>query len=108
MRRVIWPSRKSSQITLNAHTIPGCWKRAITTSQRVDGISFIHTHIDEERLHVDRLKYFHETHPGQILNGNYKTITKLAFGSSATIWLAEDLKLFVCPFHPSIPTQHLH
>ena len=49
--------------------------------------------IDEELFPGDRLKYFHQTHPGQVLDGRFKTIAKLGYGSGSTVWLAENLKL---------------
>ncbi|KND93317.1 Serine/threonine-protein kinase SRPK [Tolypocladium ophioglossoides CBS 100239] len=48
--------------------------------------------IDEELLPGDRLRYFHPTQPGEILDGRFKTIAKLGFGTGSTVWLAENLK----------------
>jgi serine/threonine-protein kinase SRPK3 len=36
--------------------------------------------------------FFHSTHPGQVLNDRYQTITKLGWGFGSTVWLAEDLR----------------
>ncbi|KID83605.1 protein kinase domain protein [Metarhizium guizhouense ARSEF 977] len=47
--------------------------------------------IDEELLPGDRLKSFHPTRPGEVLNGRFKTITKLGYGASSTVWLAENI-----------------
>ncbi|KAG6147150.1 hypothetical protein E4U22_000312 [Claviceps purpurea] len=46
----------------------------------------------EEARWTERLKYFHPTEPGQILNGRFKTIAKLGFGRGSTVWLAENLE----------------
>ncbi|KAG6234561.1 hypothetical protein E4U25_005921 [Claviceps purpurea] len=46
----------------------------------------------EEALWADRLKYFHPTEPGQILDGRFKTIAKLGYGRGSTVWLAENLE----------------
>ncbi|OIW34212.1 kinase domain protein [Coniochaeta ligniaria NRRL 30616] len=48
--------------------------------------------IEEELFPDDRLRYFHPTKPGEVLDGRYKTITKLGFGTGSTVWLAENLK----------------
>ncbi|QLI71824.1 uncharacterized protein G6M90_00g083280 [Metarhizium brunneum] len=48
--------------------------------------------IEEECLTGDRLEYFHHTQPGQVLDGRFKIIFKLGYGSSSTVWLAENLK----------------
>ncbi|KAG5795434.1 hypothetical protein H9Q69_005527 [Fusarium xylarioides] len=48
--------------------------------------------IEEELLPGDRLRYFHPTHPGDVLGGRFKTIAKLGFGTGSTVWLAENLK----------------
>lgn len=49
--------------------------------------------IDEELFADDRLNYFHPTKPGEILDGRFKTIAKLGFGTGSTVWLAENLML---------------
>ncbi|KAG6072594.1 hypothetical protein E4U33_003204 [Claviceps sp. LM78 group G4] len=46
----------------------------------------------EEAIWADRLKYFHPTQPGQILDGRFKTIAKLGYGRGSTVWLAENLE----------------
>lgn len=47
----------------------------------------------EEEVLGHRLKQFHPTHPGQLLNGRFKTIAKLGFGAGSTVWFAENEKL---------------
>lgn len=49
--------------------------------------------IEEELLPGDRLRCFHPTRPGEVLDGRFKAIAKLGYGSSSTVWLAENLKL---------------
>lgn len=49
--------------------------------------------IEEELLPGNRLNCFHPTQPGELLDGRFKTIAKLGFGTSSTVWLAENLKL---------------
>ncbi|EQL01116.1 protein kinase domain protein [Ophiocordyceps sinensis CO18] len=46
----------------------------------------------EEELCGHRLKWYHPTRPGDVLDGRFKTICKLGFGGGSTIWLAENLK----------------
>ncbi|KAG6108857.1 hypothetical protein E4U14_003460 [Claviceps sp. LM454 group G7] len=46
----------------------------------------------EEAIWAERLKYFHPTQPGQILDGRFKTIAKLGYGRGSTVWLAENLE----------------
>lgn len=49
--------------------------------------------IDGDLLPGDRLRYFHPTRPGELLDGRFKTIVKLGFGAGSTVWLAENIKL---------------
>lgn len=49
--------------------------------------------VDEEFLYEERLKYFHPTRSGDVLDGRFKAIAKLGFGAGSTVWLAENLKL---------------
>ncbi|KAH0593263.1 hypothetical protein MHUMG1_08985 [Metarhizium humberi] len=48
--------------------------------------------IEEELLTGDRLEYFHQTQPGQVLDSRFKIIAKLGYGSRSTVWLAENIK----------------
>lgn len=48
--------------------------------------------IEEEQLPGDRLEHFHPTSPRQVLDGRFKTVTKLGFGAGSTFWLAENLQ----------------
>lgn len=47
----------------------------------------------EEELLGDRLRCFRPTQPGEVLDGRFKTIAKLGYGASSTVWLAENLRL---------------
>lgn len=53
--------------------------------------SLIHEAIDEETIANYNPNYYFSAHPGQVLNGRYKTITKLGWGFGSTVWLAEDM-----------------
>jgi len=55
--------------------------------------NMINEPIEEELLPGDRLRYFHPTQAGEVLDGRFKTIAKLGFGAGSTVWLAENLKL---------------
>ncbi|EGX93664.1 Protein kinase-like domain [Cordyceps militaris CM01] len=48
--------------------------------------------IEEELLPGNRLHLFHQTQPGQVLDGRFKIIVKLGYGASSTVWLAENLQ----------------
>lgn len=52
----------------------------------------IKTPIEEEELAGDRIAAFHPTKPGEVLDGRFRTAAKLGFGTSSTVWLAENLK----------------
>ncbi|KFG86273.1 protein kinase domain protein [Metarhizium anisopliae] len=69
----------------------GFGKRPFSLSAKRPAAYVLPEPIDEELLTNGRLKYFHPTRPGQILDGRFKTIAKLGFGSGSTVWLAENL-----------------
>ncbi|KAL5331710.1 hypothetical protein ACEPPN_001247 [Leptodophora sp. 'Broadleaf-Isolate-01'] len=48
--------------------------------------------IDEETIPNHGPNDYFSTHPGQLLNDRYQTITKLGWGFGSTVWLAEDLQ----------------
>ncbi|KID93619.1 protein kinase domain protein, partial [Metarhizium majus ARSEF 297] len=58
--------------------------------------------IDEELLPGDRLRSFHPTRPGEVLDGRFKTIAKLGYGAGSTVWLAENIG-FKHSAHTSVP-----
>jgi hypothetical protein len=47
--------------------------------------------IEEETLLGYSSVIYHPTAPDTILDGRYKTIAKLGYGASSTVWLAEYL-----------------
>ncbi|KID94346.1 protein kinase domain protein, partial [Metarhizium majus ARSEF 297] len=70
----------------------GCFrKRPFSISAKRPAAYVLPEPIDEELLPNGRLKYFHPTQPGQILDDRFKTIAKLGFGSGSTVWLAENV-----------------
>ena len=52
----------------------------------------IHEAIDEETIPNYSPNDYYSTHPGQVLNDRYQTITNLGWGFGSTVWLAEDLQ----------------
>ncbi|TWU70376.1 hypothetical protein ED733_000055 [Metarhizium rileyi] len=82
--------------------MPGRWRRPFSLSSRRKTGHVLSEPIDEELLSSERLKYFHPTQPSQILDGRFKIIAKLGFGSGSTVWLAENLA-FKKWFKSSVP-----
>ncbi|CAG9983552.1 unnamed protein product [Clonostachys byssicola] len=72
--------------------LPAFWNRQFSTSHLRSATHEINEPIEEELFPSNRLRCFHPTHPGEILNGRFKTISKLGFGACSTVWLAENLK----------------
>ncbi|KAG6168525.1 hypothetical protein E4U22_002683 [Claviceps purpurea] len=66
------------------------WKRVFLQATRREPAHVFPEPVEEARW-TDRLKYFHPTEPGQILDGRFKTIAKLGYGRGSTVWLAENL-----------------
>ena len=57
---------------------------------------------DEERLPNYDPKLFYPVDPGSILHGRYRIISKLGFGASSTVWLAQTSKRYnsiQCLYH---------
>jgi hypothetical protein len=52
--------------------------------------SHVNELIEEERVPCYRPELFHPTRIGDILQDRYRIITKLGYGTSSTVWLAED------------------
>jgi len=73
--------------------VPALRSRLFSTSPPETTARLIHEPFEEELLSDDRVKYFHPTRPGEILDGGYRTIAKLGFGIGPTVWLAENLEL---------------
>lgn len=70
-------------------TLPMFWNRRSSTSH------IINEPIEEELFPDDRLSCFHPTRPGELLDGRFRTIAKLGFGTGSTVWLAENLEMYV-------------
>lgn len=83
--RVLWRKRlwKLSTIWHVHYSVP----RLRSTAPMIDEL------IEEALLPGDRLRCFHPTQPGEVLDDRFKTIAKLGFGAGSTVWLAENLKL---------------
>ncbi|KAF5543910.1 kinase domain-containing protein [Fusarium mexicanum] len=73
--------------TKSYRRMPNLWSQRHSTTARI-----INEPVDEEFLYGNRLKYFHPTQTGDVLDGRFKTIAKLGFGAGSTVWLAENLK----------------
>lgn len=72
--------------------LPPWHKRALVSTPK-SMTHIIDEPIEEELLRGDRLSRFHQTRPGEVLDGRFKTISKLGYGTSSTVWLAENLRL---------------
>ncbi|KAG6315260.1 hypothetical protein E4U22_007998 [Claviceps purpurea] len=66
------------------------WKRIFFRAPRNESAHLVSEPV-EEAVWTERLKYFHPTQPGQILDGRFKAIAKLGYGRGSTVWLAENL-----------------
>jgi hypothetical protein len=47
--------------------------------------------VDEEIAPGYNWKAFYPAHPGEVLDSRYELKTKVGWGSSSTVWLAEDI-----------------
>ncbi|KAI9055694.1 hypothetical protein LZ554_000637 [Drepanopeziza brunnea f. sp. 'monogermtubi'] len=54
--------------------------------------------VEEERVPGYRPEFFYPADPGQVLNNRYKILTKIGWGASSTVWLAEDLERMPFPY----------
>lgn len=63
-----------------------CWTRRVI-SRRLTSSS--RTHFEEER--EAKFKKFYPITVGEVLNGKYKVVAKLGFGSASTIWCCRNL-----------------
>ncbi|KAI0805371.1 kinase domain protein [Xylaria sp. FL0064] len=83
--RFLWQKRPQRLLALA--------NRCFSASQPASSIPhMIGEPIEEGLLPGDRLKWFYPTQPGEVLDGRFKTIVKLGFGTGSTVWLAENLK----------------
>ncbi|POR39058.1 Serine/threonine-protein kinase SRPK [Tolypocladium paradoxum] len=85
--RFLWQKRRP-----NAPRMPAPRNRHLSVSSPASTAHMIDEPIDEELLPGDRLRYFYPMQPGEILDGRFKTIAKLGFGTGSTVWLAQNLK----------------
>ncbi|KAG5958526.1 hypothetical protein E4U57_001284 [Claviceps arundinis] len=67
------------------------WTQLCLATSRSEPAHVFREPVEEARW-TDRLKYFHPTEPGQILDGKFETIAKLGYGCGSTVWLAETLE----------------
>ncbi len=51
--------------------------------------------IEEETVPFYDPKYFLPVNPGDLLNNRYKILVKVGFGSTSTVWLAQDTQKYV-------------
>ncbi|CVL04859.1 related to serine/threonine protein kinase [Fusarium proliferatum] len=72
--------------------MPSFWSRRLSSISNGTTTHMINEPVDEEFLYEERLKYFHPTRSGDVLDGRFKAIAKLGFGAGSTVWLAENLK----------------
>ncbi|KAL1848485.1 hypothetical protein VTK73DRAFT_10126 [Phialemonium thermophilum] len=56
--------------------------------------------IEEEIMSGKRLQYYYPARPGEVLDDRFRTVTKLGYGSSSTVWLAENLERKKSPVLP--------
>ena len=60
--------------------------------------------IEEERIPGYDPKRFLSVNPGDLLNNRYKIVMKLGWGTTSTVWLAQDTQRYVlahldaCPY----------
>jgi hypothetical protein len=50
--------------------------------------------IEEEMIPDYNHKVFYPVNPGDISHDRYKTVAKVGWGTSSTVWLARDLNLY--------------
>lgn len=48
--------------------------------------------VEEEEIAGYDASRFYPVRIGEVFQGRYQAVTKLGFGSSSTIWLAQDLR----------------
>ncbi|KAJ8131624.1 hypothetical protein O1611_g2006 [Lasiodiplodia mahajangana] len=79
-----WITRKPAQ--LRPRVFPASGFETIDVSERTE----------EECMSIYKPELFYPVRLGQVFQNRYQVVTKLGFGSSATIWLAHDLQ-YVLP-----------
>jgi len=48
--------------------------------------------VDEERIPGYISEHYYPANPGDVLEGRYRLVTKIGWGSSSTVWLAFDTR----------------
>lgn len=51
--------------------------------------------IEEEMIPGYKHQVFYPVNPGEVFHERYKTVAKVGWGTSSTVWLAQDLNLYV-------------
>jgi len=58
--------------------------------------------IEEDVIPCYNSKVFYPVNPGDVLHNRYKTVSKVGWGTSSTVWLAQDLNQYAS----KIPQNH--
>lgn len=53
------------------------------------------TPIEEEKIPGYNAKNFYPVDPGDLLNNRYRIVAKVGWGTSSTVWLAQDTQQYV-------------
>ena len=66
--------------------------------------------LEEEKIPGYDYKHFYPAHPDELLANRYKLVTKIGWGHTSTIWLAEDTRRYItksagCEFSPDFLTD---
>lgn len=51
--------------------------------------------IEEEKIPGYNPERFYPVNPGDLLNNRYKTVAKVGWGTTSTVWLARDTQRYV-------------
>ena len=108
--RVLWPDasniqraslptigkRTSMHFKSFAHALT---RRPVTTLQyhATNPYLALNVLIHEEMIPDYDPRYFYHPHPGATLDGRYELKAKIGWGTSSTVWLAQDISRCVCP-----------
>lgn len=104
--RISWPTasyipqtsfrtlRKRTRMPPKSFTLTGrglTWRQASASQSRATHKSLpLDDPVDEERIPGYDPKYFYHPNPGDILNRRYELKAKIGWGTSSTVWLAQD------------------
>lgn len=70
-------------------------KGFLISSKRAHSILLSDGPIEEGKIPGYDPKRFLPVNPGDLLNSRYKILVKLGWGTSSTVWLAQDIKRYV-------------